>query len=58
MLFRSKGESRTAEAAEDVEVRSFCGERKRQRGQRRFAVEAGAAEACASEKMSDGFQVV
>ena len=45
-----EGEGRATEAAEDVQVRSLGGERERERGQRRLAVESGAAQACASRE--------
>jgi len=53
-----EGEGWTAEAAEDIKIGSLGGERQRKRGQRRLAVESGAAQACAGQEMGDGFQVV
>ena len=50
-----KGNQRPAKAPEDVEVGRFGGECHGQRGVRGFAVEAGAAEACAGEEMGDWF---
>ena len=56
MMSESKG--RPFDAAEHIQIRSFGGERKRKCGQRCLAIEPGAAQACAGQKVSDGFQVV
>ena len=54
----SKSERRPAESsAEHVEIRRFCGKRERECSQRSFAVESGAAEACAGKEVGYGFQV-
>jgi hypothetical protein len=53
-----EAEGRAAEAAEDIEIRSLGGESERERGQGGLAVESGSAQARASQKMGDGFQVV
>ncbi len=47
-----------AKAPQNVQVRSFRRQRQRERGQPGFAIESGATQACASQKMSDGFQAV
>jgi len=51
-----EGESWTSEAAEDVEVGGFSGEREREGGQSGLAVEAGASQACAGQEVGDRFQ--
>ena len=51
-----KAEDRILEIAEDVDIGRFRGQRHRGRRQRRFAVEPGAAQAGASQKVSDRFQ--
>jgi len=51
-----EGEGRPAEAAENIEVGGFGGQRERRRRKRGLAVEAGAAEVRAEEEMGDGFQ--
>ena len=54
-----KSEDRAAdETAEDVEIRSFGGEREGQRGQRCLAVQAGASQARAGQKVGEGFQAI
>jgi hypothetical protein len=53
-----EAERGAAEAAEDVEVWSFGGERERERGQRGLAVEPGASQARASQEVGNGFQSV
>jgi hypothetical protein len=53
-----EAEGGATEAAEDVQVRGFGGERERERGQRGFAVEPGAPQAGAGQEVSDGFQAV
>ena len=53
-----EAEGWTAEAAEDVKVRSFGVEGQRERGQRGLAIEAGASHAGAGQEMGDGFQAV
>ncbi len=51
-----EAEGWAAEAAENIQIGSLCGERQHRRGQRRLAVEAGAAHACAGQEMGDRFQ--
>lgn len=51
-----EAEGRTAEAAENVEVGRFRGERERSCGERGFAVQPGAAHIRAEQEMGDGFQ--
>ena len=46
---------RAGKAPENVEIGSFGSERGGQRGVRGLAVESGAANACSSEKVRDGF---
>lgn len=53
-----EAESRSADAAEDVEVWRFGGERQRERGQRSLAIESGAPQACAGQEVGNGFQAV
>lgn len=54
----SESEGRAFDAAQHVQVRSFGGERQCECGQRRVAIQSGAAEACAGQKVGDGFQGV
>ena len=49
-------EGGTTEAAKDIEVGRFRGQRERSRGQRGFAIETGAAHVRAEQEMGDGFQ--
>jgi hypothetical protein len=49
-------ESRTAEAAQNIEIGRLGGERKSKRSQRRLAVESSAAQARAHEEMRYRFQ--
>src|SRR5580765_3738548 len=56
MMLEAEGASPIA--SDDVNVRSFRRKRESQRGQRRFAVEPGAAHARAGQKVGDGFQAV
>ena len=51
-------EGRAAEATEDIQIGSLCGESERKGGQRRLAVESSAAHARTSQEMGDRFQVV
>jgi hypothetical protein len=44
------------EAPEDIEIRSFGGERHGRSRQRSLAIESGAPEHSAGQKVSDGFQ--
>ncbi len=53
-----EAEGGAAEAAEDIKVWSFGGERERESRQRGLAVEPGAPQAGAGQEVSDGFQVV
>ena len=47
-----------AKASQHVQIGSFRCQRKRQRGQRRFAIQPGAAHTCAGQEMSERFQVL
>ena len=51
-----KAEHGILEIAEDIDIGSFRGQRRRGRSQGRLAIEAGTAQAGAGQKMSDGFQ--
>ncbi len=53
-----EAERGATETAKHVDVGSFSGERKRERGQRRLAVESGASHTSAGQKVGDGFQAV
>src|SRR5580700_5246529 len=53
-----ESEGWAAEAAENIQIRSLCGERQYRRGQRCLAVQASAAHACTSQEMGDRFQAV
>ena len=53
-----EAESGAAKSAEDIEVRGFGGECKRERGKGGFTVEAGASQARAGQEVGDGFQAV
>ena len=53
-----EAERGAAETAKHVDVGSFSGERKRERGQRGLAVESGASHTSAGQKVGDGFQAV
>jgi hypothetical protein len=53
-----EAEGGAAESAKNVEVGSFRGEGKRERGQRGLAVESGASHASAGQEVGDGFQAV
>ena len=52
-----KARYRPAKAPEDIDVRRFGRQRHGQRGVGGSAIEAGAAETCASKEMRDGFQM-
>src|SRR6266576_1127151 len=56
MMFETNG--RPPETANNVEIRRFGRQSQRERGQRRFAIEAGASHARAGQKVSQGFQAV
>ena len=49
---------RSPETANNVKIGRFGRQSQRERGKRRFAIEPGAPQACAGQKVSDGFQVV
>ncbi len=53
-----EAEGGTAQAAENIEIGGFGGEREGERGQRGLAVEAGASEAGAGQEVGQGFQAV
>src|ERR1700739_1619370 len=53
-----EAERGTAEAAEDVQVWSFGGERERKSSQSSLAVEPGASHTGAGQEVGDGFQAV
>lgn len=52
----SKSKNWIFEIAQHVEVRRLGGQRHRGRRQRSLAVKAGSSQACAGQKMGDGFQ--
>ena len=49
-------EGLATKTCQHVQIGSFRRQRKRQRGQRRFAVQPGAAHVRAEQEMGDGFQ--
>ena len=50
--------SRPPETPNNVKIGRFGRQSQRERGKRRFAIEPGATQACAGQKVSDGFQAV
>ena len=54
----SEAKGPAAKTSNDVEIRRLCGERQRERGERRLAVESGAPQARAGQEVGDGFQAV
>jgi len=53
-----KGERSSSKTAQDVEVGSFGGQRERERGERRLAIEPGAPHTRAGQKVGERFQAV